>query len=113
MTHLIQVRAIKDGFHAMWSTRPNIRGCPLGRGHTPEAAVEDLIWRTNTESKTKFDSNNTLSSLSPIAWLDNFGPNVRLNKFWYSVNGDRNNGITDIRFRSECKATNDYDRLGY
>jgi hypothetical protein len=113
MIHLIQIEETNEGYHAMWHTRPNIKGCPLGRGHDAEASVKDLIYRTNAESGTSFDESNTMSSLSRIAWLQNLGPNVRLDGSWHSVNGSIDEGITDFRFRSGCKATDDYDKQGY
>ena len=58
----VMVETAKDGYKtAMFYTNSplwklGVKGCPCGSGHnlTDEQAVQDLLNRTNMESKTKY-----------------------------------------------------------
>ena len=70
----IEPRSIEGkpaGFRAMWREdiksglrQPkSVKGCPLGTGRTEQAAVEDLLSRTNSESGTNFVLNTINETL--------------------------------------------------
>ena len=59
----VMVEVYEDGyttatfyFGPLW--RLGIKGCPLGSGRSEEAAVRDLLVRTNRESGTGFNQGN-------------------------------------------------------